>query len=199
MARAARPSLVVIAGPNGAGKSTLAPVLLKDTLAVTEFVNADVIARGISAFAPENVAIAAGRLMLSRLRELAKQRTSFAFETTLASRSFAPWIRRLVETGYEFHLLFLWLPNPTFAARRVADRVRMGGHGIPAHVIRRRYWSGLRNFFQIYTALSTTWQFYDNSRGSSPRLMAGGHGNQTTTLLDATLWEQVQREANRGA
>ena len=100
MARAARPSLVVIAGPNGAGKSTLAPVLLKDTLAVTEFVNADVIARGMSAFAPENVAIAAGRLMLGRLRELAKQRTSFAFETTLASRSFAPWIRRLVETGY---------------------------------------------------------------------------------------------------
>ena len=97
MARAARPSLVVIAGPNGAGKSTLAPVLLKDTLSVTEFVNADVIARGISAFAPENVAIAAGRLMLGRLRELAKQRTSFAFETTLASRSFAPWIRRLVE------------------------------------------------------------------------------------------------------
>ena len=75
----------------------------------------------------------------------------------------------------------------------------MGGHGIPADVIRRRYWSGLQNFFQIYTAISTTWQFYDNSRASSPRLMAGGYGNQTTTLLDATLWEQVQREANRGA
>lgn len=199
MARAERPSLVIIAGPNGAGKSTLAPVLLRDTLSVTELVNADVIARGISAFAPENVAIAAGKVMLSRLRELAEQRVSLAFETTLAGRSFAPWIQRVIEAGYEFHLLFLWLPNPAFAARRVADRVRMGGHRIPADVIRRRYWSGLHNFFQIYMALSTTWHLYDNSRGSSPRPIAVGRGTEITTLLDVALWERVRREANRGA
>ena len=132
MARAERPSLVVIAGPNGAGKSTLAPLLLRDTLAVTEFVNADVIARGLSAFAPEQVAMAAGRLMLERLRDLAGQQVSFAFETTLASRSFAPWIRQLLQIGYRFHLVFLSLPSAAVAVQRVASRVRMGGHAVPA-------------------------------------------------------------------
>jgi predicted ABC-type ATPase len=95
------PNLVVLAGPNGAGKSTAAPVLLRRTLGVTEFVNADVIAQGLSAFDPDRVALAAGRIMLRRLQELARQGVSFAFETTLASRSFAPWIRELSQTGYQ--------------------------------------------------------------------------------------------------
>ena len=125
MARAARPSLVVIAGPNGAGKSTLAPVLLRDTLAVTEFVNADVIARGLSAFAPEQVAMAAGRLMLERLRDLAGQQVSFAFETTLASRSFAPWIRQLLHAGlHNFFRLYL----PLATSWRIYDT--SSGHSI---------------------------------------------------------------------
>src|SRR2546428_12586241 len=107
-----RPSVVVISGPNGAGKSTVAPRVLQGTLAITEFVNADVIARGLSAFNPEGAAVAAGRIMLERLRELAAQRASFAFETTLASRSFAPWIKTLIETGYEFHLVYVWIASP---------------------------------------------------------------------------------------
>ena len=127
MARRDSPSLVVIAGPNGAGKSTLAPALLNDTLEVTEFVNADVIARGLSGFAPETMAMAAGRLMLARIRALAEQRASFAFETTLASRSFSPWIRRLIDRGHRFHLVFLSLPSTAVAVQRVANRVRMGG------------------------------------------------------------------------
>lgn len=119
------PNLVVLAGPNGAGKSTAAPMLLRGTLGVTEFVNADVIAQGLSAFAPDRVALSAGRIMLRRLQELARQGVSFAFETTLASRSFAPWIRELAQTGYQFHLVFLWLPSADFAVQRVADRVRL--------------------------------------------------------------------------
>src|ERR1044071_7909514 len=95
-----QPTVVILAGPNGAGKSTVAPALLRGALAVHEFVNADVIARGLSAFDPESVAIAAGRIMIARLRELARQRASFAFETTLASRSFAPWLRGLSSDGY---------------------------------------------------------------------------------------------------
>src|SRR5438067_1153061 len=94
------PNVVILAGPNGAGKSTAAPALLKGALRVSEFVNADVIARGLSAFEPERAAIAAGRIMLARLDDLAKQRASFAFQTTLASRSFAPWLRRLTASGY---------------------------------------------------------------------------------------------------
>src|SRR5262245_44459100 len=125
------PSVVILAGPNGAGKSTVAPALLQGPLAVNEFVNADVIARGLSAFDPQSVALAAGRVMRTRLRELAAQRISFAFETTLASRSLAPWLAGLKTDGYHVHLVFLWLPSADFAVDRVAQRVKTGGHAIP--------------------------------------------------------------------
>ena len=165
-----RLSVVILAGPIAAGKSTVAPALLYGALAVNEFVNADVIARGLSAFDPESAAIAAGRVMLARLRELADQRVSFAFETTLASRSFAPWLRDLRASGYEIHFLFLWLPSADFALDRVAGRVRAGGHDVPAETVRRRYRAGLRNFFSLYEPLaSTTWAVYDSS-GPRPRI-----------------------------
>jgi predicted ABC-type ATPase len=126
-----RPAVVAVAGPNGAGKSTVAPLLLRETLEVTEFVNADTIARGLSGFDPQGAALAAGRIMVRRLRDLARRRVSFAFETTLASRPFVPWLRGLIREGYSFHLLFLWLPSVELAIGRVADRVRMGGQGVP--------------------------------------------------------------------
>ena len=136
------PSVVILAGPNGAGKSTAAPALLQGALAVDEFVNADVIARGLSAFEPDRVAIAAGRIMLARLDELAAQRVDFAFETTLATRSFAPWLLGLTLSGYDVHLFFLWLSSADLAVARVADRVRAGGHHVPEAVVRRRYSAG---------------------------------------------------------
>jgi predicted ABC-type ATPase len=120
------PNIIVIAGPNGAGKSTTAPVLLKETFATTEFVNADVIAQGLSGFAPENVALEAGRVMLGHLHHLASERKSFAFETTLASRSFAPWIRKEKDKGYRFILIFLYLHSADLAVQRVKERVQVG-------------------------------------------------------------------------
>jgi predicted ABC-type ATPase len=123
-----KPSIIILAGPNDAGKSSAAPGLLRGKLRVTEFVNADVIARGLSAFEPEAVAITAGKMMLSRLRELAALHRSFAFETTLASRTFAPWIAGLMEEGFELHLIFLWLPSAEAAIDRVRARIRDGGH-----------------------------------------------------------------------
>ncbi|MCX5673222.1 MAG: AAA family ATPase [Planctomycetota bacterium] len=187
------PNVVMLAGPNGAGKSTTAPALLRDALAVTEFVNADVIAQGLSAFRPEGAGMAAGRVMLARIRELARQRASFAFETTLASRLLARWIGGLIETGYQFHLVFLWLPSADFAVARVRERVRMGGHDIPEETIRRRYDSGLRNFFKLYRPLATTWQMYDNSGGPPPRLIAGGQGEATTLVADRQTWQRIRR------
>jgi len=168
-----RPSVVILAGPNGAGKSTVAPALLRGALAVNEFVNADVIASGLSAFDPDSAAIAAGRVMLARIRELASQRVNFAFETTLASRSFAPWLRKLVTSGYTAHLVFLWLPSADFAFDRVAERVRTGGHNVPSETVRRRYAAGLRNFFQLYQPLVSGWVMYDSS-GPVPRPVAEG-------------------------
>lgn len=187
------PHIVILAGPNGAGKSTAAPILLKGALDVAEFVNMDVIAEGLSAFEPERVSLTAGKIMLTRLRELARQRASFAFETTLASRSFLPWIKGLIEDGYRFHLLFLWLPSANYAVDRVAGRVRMGGHSVPEGTVRRRYESGLRNFFELYRSLSTIWRLYDNSRGMSPRLIAAGKGSDTTKVADPRLWEKIRQ------
>ena len=188
-----RPSLVILAGPNGAGKSTAAPSLLHGALGVDEFVNADVIARGLSAFDPESVAIAAGRIMLARLRELAAQRTDFAFETTLASRSFAPWLRDLATSGYDIHLVFLWLPSAEFALERVAERVRAGGHDVPVETVRRRCRSGMHNFFSLYEPLVTTWRLYDSS-GSEPRPIATRLESQPVRVYDDGVWSTVKAQ-----
>ncbi|MCY3021273.1 MAG: zeta toxin family protein [Planctomycetota bacterium] len=193
MLRRASPNVVLLAGPNGAGKSTTAPLLLRGALGVTEFVNADVLARGLSAFAPERVAGTAGRIMLGRLRELAAQRVSFAFETTLASRSFAPWLRELMKDGCRFHLVFLWLPSADIAVARVAERVRLGGHDVPEEIIRRRYTAGLRNFFDLYQPLAATWRIYDNSDVAAPRLIAAGEGMAATRVVDRRTWEHIKR------
>ena len=192
-------NLVVLAGPNGAGKSTAAPVLLRGTLGVTEFVNADVIAQGLSAFDPDRVALAAGRIMIRRLQELARQGVSFAFETTLSSRSFAPWIRELSQTGYQFHLVFLWLPRADFAVQRVADRVRLGGHGVPETTIRRRYHLGLHNFFRLYQPLATTWGMFDNSGTAGLREIAAGQQTSMTQISDAAIWQHLTQEYGHDA
>jgi predicted ABC-type ATPase len=188
------PSVVIIAGPNGAGKTTAAPLLLHAALGVTEFVNADAIAQGLSGFAPERVAVAAGRAMLTRIHELSAKRASFAFETTLASRSFAPWINRLMhQQGYEFHLFFLWLPSAELAIERVRDRVLLGGHNVPAETIRRRYTRGLSNFFSIYQPLATIWRMYDNSRWIRPRPIARGNGRVEHRVNNRRLWRQIKQ------
>jgi predicted ABC-type ATPase len=166
------PHVIVIAGPNGAGKSTTAPAILRETLGITEFVNADTIAQGLSAFNPEGVAFQAGRVMLQRLKDLAAEQKDFAFETTLATRSYARWLKELKGRGYMIHLFFFWLPSPDFAIARVAERVRTGGHNVPAETIRRRYHAGLRNFFMFYRQLADTWFMFDNSAPGIPVLIA---------------------------
>jgi predicted ABC-type ATPase len=187
----AEPSVIVLAGPNGAGKSTLAPVLLRGKLGVAEFVNADVIARGLSAFDPDRVAIQAGRIMLERLKELAERRETFAFETTLASRTFAPWIAQLIESGYRFRVAFIWLPDVELALQRVRDRVRMGGHDVPEATVRRRYTAGLRNFFRLYQPLAESWRLYDNSGRERPKLVATGLRTAVRRVVDAEAWNTI--------
>lgn len=193
----AAPHIIVLAGPNGAGKSTAAPSVLAESLHVVEFVNADVIARGLSAFQPEAAALEAGRIMLSRLRQLAAQRVSFAFETTLASRTFAPWIAELRDTGYRFDLVYFWLPSPEEAVARVAARVRDGGHDIPTETVHRRYAAGLKNFFTLYRPLTDRWCFYDNRDTSGPQLIAAGNGALTATVACKELWERISEQYQR--
>ena len=186
-----RPLVIVIAGPNGAGKSATAPSLLRDALQVSEFVNADAIAGGLSAFRPDSVAIPAGRAMLERIQHLAEAEANFAFETTLASRSFAPWLARLKRRGYHLHVLFLWLESADLAVDRVAARVRLGGHDVPEETVRRRYERGLRNFFQLYLPLVDSWQMFDNSRAGRPQLVASGRKDHVQEVANAFLWRKI--------
>jgi predicted ABC-type ATPase len=185
------PKIVVLAGPNGAGKSTSAARLLLGALKVQEFVNADTIAAGLSAFAQDRVAFEAGRIMLMRLKELAAARASFAFETTLASRSYAPWLARLRAAGYQTHVIFLWLPSADEAVARVAGRVRAGGHDVPEPTIRRRYDVGLKNLVQFFLPLADTWQLVDNSLTHAARPIAAGGATGPARVYDLLAWQSI--------
>jgi len=191
------PDVVALAGPNGAGKSTVGPALLRESLGLSTFVNADLIAQGLSGLDPEGAAFEAGRVMLERLDELAGRRASFAFETTLAGRAYARRISELLADGYRFHVVFLWLDSPELAVARVKYRVRAGGHAIPEDAVRRRYRSGIRNFFDLYRPLTTSWQVYDNSSEETglPRLIAFGRGESTDGVTNAEAWGRMERQA----
>jgi predicted ABC-type ATPase len=187
------PGVVVLGGPNGAGKSTAAPRLLRGSLRVEEFVNADTLAQGLSAFRPQDVALEAGRITLARLDSLESQRESFAFESTLASHALVRRLRRLKKRGYSVHIVYLWLPTVDLALARVAERVRTGGHDVPAETVRRRFDRGRRNFFTLY-GLADTWRLYDASAITAPRLAAPGGQDEPTKLRDPKTW----REAAKG-
>lgn len=165
--------VIVIAGPNGAGKSTFAREFLPNEGDCPVFVNADLIAAGLSPFAPEKAAIRAGRLMLEELHRHAAAGESFAFETTLSGRGYASLIRAWQAAGYRVHLVFLRLPTVDMAVERVAVRVAQGGHDIPPQVIARRFIKGWRNFEQLYRGLVDTWQVFDNAGEAAVLLEEG--------------------------
>jgi predicted ABC-type ATPase len=185
-----QPTVIAIAGPNGAGKTTIAESFLRKRLGVDEYVNADTIARGLSQFQPQSVAIQAGRQNLRRLDELAASRNSFAFETTLAGVVYAARIKRLKADGYRFLLTFFWLPDVSIALERVAARVASGGHDIPEAVIRQRYTRGLNNFFKLYRPLADLWVVYDNSE-AEPRIVANGTGESTLEIVEQSSWSTI--------
>ncbi len=165
--------ILIIAGPNGAGKTTFAQEFLPNEANCPVFVNADLIAAGLSPFAPEVAAVKAGRLMLEQIHEYSRRGVSFAFETTLSGRGHAQLIPRWRQLGYEVKLFFLRLPSPEMAIERVQLRVREGGHNVPKEVIKRRFTAGWRNFAAIYRDIVDEWVVYDNS-GDEPVLIAEG-------------------------
>ena len=165
-----QPKIIIIGGPNGAGKTTFAREFLPHEAGCPVFVNADLIAAGLSPFAPERAAIQAGRLMLDAIAQHVARRESFAFETTLSGRAYARQIPQWRQLGYHVELFFLSLPSADVAVQRVAERVRQGGHDIPEATIRRRFDSGARLFSDVYQPLVDQWVLYDNS-GDEPLLM----------------------------
>lgn len=185
--------LYIIAGCNGAGKTTASYTVLPEMLGCREFVNADEIARGLSPFNPEGAAIQAGRLMIERVLQLMKDGQDFAFETTLATRSYIKLIKKAQSVGYFVTLLFFSLPTPEQAVQRVARRVSQGGHNIPLDVIYRRYEAGLKNFFQLYTPVVDFWSLYDNNTCPTSRIASGWRKGERLEVTEALRFEELKK------
>lgn len=184
--------LYVIAGCNGAGKTTASYTILPEILDCKEFVNADEIARGLSPFQPEKAGIEAERLMLKRIKTLLESGENFAFETTLATKSYVNLIKNAKEREYQVILLFFWLHSPDLAISRVKNQVKEGGHNIPEHVIRRRYINGLKNFFKLYLPMIDNWMFINNS-GETYEIVAEG-SFEDMIINNDPLWNQIKGE-----
>jgi predicted ABC-type ATPase len=167
------PRCIVIAGPNGAGKTTFAREFLPGDAGVVHFVNADLIASGLSPLRPELAAVSAGRLFLAELDRLASAQVNFAFETTLSGLGHLRRLRQWKRAGYRIEMVFLRLQSPRIALRRIAARVRQGGHDVARSDVLRRFERGWRNFVAAYKALADEWAVYDNS-GTVPKLLERG-------------------------
>jgi|APCry1669188910_1035180.scaffolds.fasta_scaffold156491_1 predicted ABC-type ATPase len=157
------PNLYIIAGPNGVGKTTWAEVFLPEYAECIEFLNADLISKGLSPFAPDKAAFAAGRLLVEQIKEKSGNKIDFAFETTLSGKTYAPIISDLKKTGYRINMFYLWVPHISVSIERIKERVRHGGHNVPEDIAARRYLKSIRNLFSVYFPLLDTLRFYDNS------------------------------------
>ncbi|MBP5340531.1 MAG: zeta toxin family protein [Prevotella sp.] len=183
--------LYIISGCNGAGKTTASYTVLPEILECREFVNADEIARGLSPFCPQGVAIEAGRLMLQRIEDLLAREETFSIETTLATRSYLNLVRRAQAKSYRVSLLYFWLSSPELAQRRVAERVSKGGHDIPVDIITRRYKSGINNLFRLFMPVVDYWAIFDNSE--TPRRTVATGGNESKTeVMENELFTKIK-------
>lgn len=183
--------LYIICGCNGAGKTTASYTVLPEILECKEFVNADEIARGLSPFNPESVAIAAGRLMLKRIDELLERNETFSIETTLSTKTYINLVRRAHAKGYCVKIIFFWLRTPELAVRRVAERMANGGHGIAENTIRRRYTAGIINLFNLYMNEVDYWAIFDNSENPRKTVAAGGRGKETV-VSNSSLYDKIR-------
>lgn len=183
--------LYIISGCNGAGKTTASYTVLPEILDCKEFVNADEIARGLSPFNPESVAIEAGRLMLKRIDELLEKDETFSIETTLATKSYINLVRRAQAKGYVVKVLFFWLNTPKLAQLRVSERVANGGHNIPQDVINRRYVAGICNLFNLFMQEVDSWVIFDNSENPRKQIASGGR-NADTVIDEKVLYLKMQ-------
>ena len=189
--------LYIIAGCNGAGKTTASFTILPEVLGCKEFINADEIAKGLSPFQPESVAMQAGRIMLARMDELLQKGETFAFETTLATKSYKQKIEWAQANGYEVTLLFFWLDSPNMAKKRVAQRVAEGGHSISSQTIERRYHNGIANLFAIYMDMVDICYIFDNSEGRK-ELIAQKEKHKEMVICNNDKFNLMKNNDERG-
>jgi len=185
-------NVYIIAGPNGSGKTTFAKKFLPDYAKCPNFVNADLIAQGLSPFSPRTAAIKAGRLVLEQIHSLADKNLDFAFETTLSGKSYIPFLTELKKKNYSINIFFLWIPNTELALNRIKDRVSTGGHDVPAVDVRRRFHRGIYNFIHYYKSLADTWSLFNNA-DAVPKLIAREKNGQVD-VIDNETFEKIMKQ-----
>lgn len=187
--------IYIIAGPNGSGKTTFAKKFLPDYAECPNFVNADLIAQGLSPFSPRSVAIKAGKLVLAQIHEFAEKGVDFGFESTLSGKSYVKLLKKLKEKGYQLHLFFLWIPGPQLAINRIKGRVAEGGHDVPIRDIRRRFGRSIDNFLKLYQPLLDSWIIFNNA-GINPALIAKSNFAKII-VLDEQLFNKIIRNGGK--
>lgn len=183
-------NVYIIAGPNGSGKTTFAKKFLQDYAKCPNFVNADLIAHGLSPFSPHSAAIKAGKLVLSQIHEFANAGVDFAFESTLAGKSYVNLFKELKDKGYKLHIFFLWIPSADLAIARIKDRVKEGGHNVLSQDVRRRFNRSIDNFFKLYRPLIDSWMLFNNAE-AVPALIGKGRNGQVS-IMDQELFEKIK-------
>ena len=187
------PQVYIIAGPNGSGKTTFASKFLPRYADCPSFINADTIARGLSGFSPDAVALKAGRILLEQIEDYASKKVDFAFETTLSGTHYLMRVRNLKKMGYAVHLFFLWIPDVRLSLARIAARVKMGGHNIPGEVVHHRFHKGIKNFFQYYKTAVDSWMLFDNSEDIPQDIAEEKQGE--LRIFNHDLYEKIRRLA----
>jgi predicted ABC-type ATPase len=189
------PNLYIIAGCNGAGKTTASYTILPEMLNCKEFVNADSIAFGLSPFNQGDVAIEAGRIMLSRIDALLQSKEDFAIETTLASKSYVAFIKKARDAGSKTTLVYFWLSSPQEAQQRVASRVKNGGHHIPDEIVERRYYRGLHNLHHLYIPVCDFWIIVNNTSGT-PEFISEGESDKSKIIYNHDIWDIIKHQSD---
>lgn len=188
-------NVYVIAGPNGAGKTTFAVKFLPEYVRCPNFVNADLIAQGLSPFSPATTAIKAGKLVLEQIHQYANKQADFAFETTLSGKLYVHLFKSFKKKGYKIHLFFLWIPSPDLAISRIRSRVAEGGHDVPVQDILRRFDRSIDNFLKLYQPLVDTWMLFNNA-GPIPILIAKKQKIKIT-IIDEKLYRNLVKGSSR--
>ncbi|MCK4249197.1 MAG: zeta toxin family protein [Candidatus Omnitrophica bacterium] len=184
-------NVYIIAGPNGSGKTTFAKEFLPEYVKCLHFVNADLIAQGLSPFSPSQVAIKSGKLVLEQIKDFSRQGLDFGFETTMSGKTYLKYFRMLKEKGYRIHIFFLWIPSSHLAIARVKDRVAQGGHHVPVEDIKRRFKRSIEKFFKEYRLLADKWILFNNAE-KKPKIIAKKQ-NAHIDVIIKDLFEKIIR------
>ncbi len=185
-------NVYIIAGPNGSGKTTFAKTFLPEYAECDRFINADLIAAGLSPFSPQRVSIKSGRLVLERIKEYSESGVDFGFETTMSGVTYLKYFKMLEEKGYKISVFFLWIPSPQLAIARVKDRVAQGGHNVPTEDVKRRFKRSINRFFKNYRLLAHEWILFNNA-DEKPKIIAKKQ-NTHIDIIDPSLFKNITQK-----